>query len=119
MDGELDVAARRGKAGLDENACIMVCSISSAMVGVCLTGIGLMGVIIRSQNRQTVADDLLSLNALGFLAATLASYFAIRTRSASRMHWLESISDGAFIGSIVLLTLNCVFITYFVNAPRF
>ncbi len=109
---------RVGKAALDENAAIMVCSISSAMVGVCLTGIGLMGVIIRSQNRQTLADDLLSLNALGFLLATLASYFAIRTRTAARMHRLEGVADTAFIVSIVLLTLNCVFITYFVNAPR-
>lgn len=95
---------------LDEKICKLICPISAAMVGVCLTGVGLLRVAIAVDSKTTLADDLLSLDAVIFLVATLVSYFALRT--SARSHRLEQIADVAFIIAMVLLTVACPLITY-------
>lgn len=100
---------------LDEKTCQMICPISAAMVGVCLTGIGLLRVVISVSQTNNLADDLLSLNAVIFLIATLSSYFALRSSTHKRLHRLEMIADKAFIAAMALLTAICVFITYALN----
>ncbi len=101
---------------LDERICHLICPIAAGMVGVCLTGIGLLHVTIAIHRRHTIADDLLSIDALTFLIATLSSYFAMRTQSAQRLHWLERIADTSFIAAMLLLTAACFIITYALNA---
>ena len=54
--------------------------------------------------------------ALAFLIATLSSYFAMRTQSTQRLHWLERIADTTFITAMLLLTAACFIITYALNA---
>lgn len=98
---------------LDEKICKLICPISAAMVGVCLTGVGLLHVALTVTRRATLADDLLSWDAVIFLIATLVSYFALRT--GTRNHRLEQIADVAFIVAMVLLTAACLFITYSIN----
>lgn len=100
---------------LDEGTCRLVCPIAAAMVGVCLTGIGLLHVSISMHPRQTIADDLLSLTALLFLMTTLTSYFALRAQAKVRLHWLEQIADVGFIVAMLLLTVACFIITYSVR----
>lgn len=100
------------RAVLDERICRLICPIASAMVGVCMTGIGVLRVAFLVHGRQTIADDLLSIDALMFLLATLSSYFALRVQSHQRLHWLERIADGTFIIAMVLLTIACFVITY-------
>lgn len=97
---------------LDEQTCRLICPIAAAMVGVCLTGIGLLHVATVVRPQSTIADDLLSLDAALFLVAMLASYFALRVQSRIRLHGLERIADGAFIAAMLLLTLACFVITY-------
>lgn len=97
---------------LDERICRLICPIASAMVGVCMTGIGVLHVASTMHGHQTLADDLLSIDAVTFLLATLSSYFALRVQSHARLHWLERIADGTFIASMVLLTVACFVITY-------
>ncbi len=108
-------ATQRRRIALDERTCRMICPIASAMVGVCLTGIGLLHVTITLRARQTVADDLLSVDALLFLIATLSSYFALRVQGTARLHWLERIADATFIVAMLLLTAACFIITYALN----
>ncbi|MGJ3629537.1 hypothetical protein AB5I41_26715 [Sphingomonas sp. MMS24-JH45] len=55
-----DTVARR-QAALDERTCRLICPIASAMVGVCLTGIGLLHIGIVGGHRAGFADDLLAL----------------------------------------------------------
>ncbi|MET1024533.1 MAG: hypothetical protein ABWX87_09525 [Pseudoxanthomonas sp.] len=98
---------------LDEKICKLICPISAAMVGVCLTGVGLLHVALAVNQKATLADDLLSWDAVIFLIATLVSYFALRTNA--RNHRLEQIADVAFIAAMVLLTAACLFITYSIN----
>jgi hypothetical protein len=100
------------RAVLDESICRLICPIASGMVGVCMTGIGVLRVAFMVHRRETVADDLLSIDALMFLLATLSSYFALRVQSHARLHWLERIADGTFIAAMVLLTVACFVITY-------
>jgi hypothetical protein len=100
---------------LDEGTCRLVCPIAAGMVGVCLTGIGLLHVASSMHPRQTIADDLLSLTALLFLLTTLTSYFALRSQAKVRLHWLERIADVGFISAMLLLTVACFIITYAVR----
>jgi hypothetical protein len=109
---ESTAADRAPGSALDERTCRMICPIAAGMVGVCMTGIGLIHVILSMRAHGTIADDLLSIDALLFLLATLTSYFALRTQSHNRLHWLERIADASFILAMLLLTLICFVLTY-------
>ncbi|HVJ01366.1 MAG TPA: hypothetical protein VM662_04235 [Sphingomonas sp.] len=93
----------------------MICPVAAALLGVCLTGITVLRVVNAVHGRETLADDLLSVDALLFLVATLASYVALREQSRKRLHWLERIADHAFIAAMLLLTLACFVITYMIS----
>lgn len=97
---------------LEEDICIHIFTVSSAMVGVCLTVIGLIRVVITLGKADTVADDLLAADAFLFLMSCLVSYSALRTRSKRWMHRRERIADGIFIVAMVLMAVICGFITY-------
>ena len=102
---------------LEEDICIHIFTVSSAMVGVCLTVIGLVRVVITLGKADTFADDLLAVDALLFLGSCFLSYAALRSRGTRRMHRLERIADGVFITAMVVMVAICVFITYAVAAP--
>jgi len=55
---------------LEEDVSIHIFSVSAAMVGVCLTVIGLIRVVVTIRQLQTLADDFLSIDALIFLFAS-------------------------------------------------
>lgn len=77
-----------------------------------MTGIGLLRVAASVRGDTTIADDLLSVDALLFLLATLTSYFALRVQSSVRLRGLEQVADKAFILAMALLTVACFVITY-------
>src|SRR5215831_18243930 len=85
---------------LEQDISIHIFTVSSAMVGVCLTVIGLIRVLITLGTADTLADDFLAGDALLFLVSCLLSYWALRSRSVHRMHRLEKIADGIFIFAI-------------------
>ena len=101
---------------LEEDICIHIFTVSSAMVGVCLTVIGLIRVVITLGKIDTIADDLLAGDALLFLIACLLSYSALRTRSVRRMHRVEQLADGIFVLAMILMTVICGVITYAISA---
>ncbi len=102
---------------LEEDISIHIFTVSSAMVGVCLTVIGLIRVVITFGKADTVADDLLAADAFLFLLSCLISYSALRTRSKRRMHRMERIADGIFILAMILMVVICGFITYAIARP--
>src|SRR5207247_7387830 len=102
---------------LEQDICIHIFTVSSAMVGVCLTVIGLIRVVITLGRADTLADDLLAGDALLFLISCLLSYWALRSRSLRRMHRLEKIADGIFILAMIGMVIVCAFITYTSSAP--
>src|SRR5256884_7498651 len=105
------------KTKLEEDICIHIFTVSSAMVGVCLTVIGLIRVVITLGKADTLADDLLAGDALLFLTSCLLSYAALRARSLRRMHRLEKIADGIFIITMIGMVIICALITYTISAP--
>src|SRR6266850_8090301 len=102
---------------LEEDICIHIFTVSSAMVGVCLTVIGLIRVVITLGKADTLADDLLAGDALLFLISCLLSYWALRSRGLRRMHRLEKIADGIFILAMIGMVVVCTLITYTVSVP--
>jgi hypothetical protein len=106
-----------GKPRLEEDICIHIFTVSSAMVGVCLTVIGLIRVVITLGRADTLADDLLACDALLFLVSCLLSYSALRSRSARRMHRIERTADAIFITAMILMVAVCALITYAVSIP--
>jgi hypothetical protein len=100
MKGETQ-PQRRGNSHLEQDICIHIFTVSSAMVGVCLTVIGLIRVVITLGTADTLADDLLAADALLFLISCLLSYWALRSRGLRRMHRLEKIADAIFIIAMI------------------
>ena len=116
MKGETN-GQRDPNTHLEQDLCIHIFTVSSAMVGVCLTVIGLIRVVITLGNADTLADDFLSADALLFLVLCLLSYWALRSRSLRRMHRLEKIADGIFIIAMIGMVIICALITYSISVP--
>jgi hypothetical protein len=116
MEGETN-GQRDPNTHLEHDICIHIFTVSSAMVGVCLTVIGLIRVVITLGRADTLADDLLAGDALLFLISCLLSYWALRSRSLRRMHRLEKIADGIFIVTMIGMVIICALITYSISVP--
>jgi hypothetical protein len=97
---------------LEQDICIHIFSVSSAMVGVCLTVIGLIRVVITLGKADTLTDDFLAADALLFLLSCLTSYWALRSRGLGRMHRLERVADTIFIVAMIGMVLICALIAY-------
>lgn len=100
------------KSHLEEDISIHIFTVSAAMVGVCLTVIGLLRVVITIRSIKTFADDILAVDALIFLVSCLLSYWALRTRSKRRMVKIERIADIIFIAGMLLMAMVCIIIAY-------
>ena len=108
---------RDANTHLEQDICIHIFTVSSAMVGVCLTVIGLIRVVITFGRADTLADDFLAGDALLFLVSCLLSYWALRSRSVRRMHRLEKIADAIFIFAMIGMVIICALITYTISIP--
>ncbi len=107
-----NVAATEAQRAREDNVSIHIFSVSATMVGVCLTGIGLFRVIEQLKNINGVADNLLALDSLGFLASCLLSYFSLRSRHAERALKLERIADRIFLIALGVMTIIAGLIAY-------
>ena len=116
MKGEKN-GQRDGDSHLEQDICIHIFTVSSAMVGVCLTVIGLIRVVITLGSADTLADDLLAADALLFLISCLLSYWALRSRGLRRMHRLEKFADVIFIVAMIGMVVVCALITYTISIP--
>lgn len=116
MKGETQPQGREN-SHLEQDICIHIFTVSSAMVGVCLTVIGLIRVIITLGSAETLADDFLAADALLFLTSSLLSYWALRSRGLRRMHRLEKVADGIFIIAMIGMVVVCALITYTISVP--
>jgi hypothetical protein len=106
------VRRRRPRREADDPA-IHVFTASAALVGVCLTVIGLFQVIAQLRGLGSLGDDLLSLDALLFLGACILAYLALRTpRGRSRREVFERYADLLFLIALVLMAVACSLLTY-------
>jgi hypothetical protein len=100
---------------LEEDISIHIFTVSSAVVGVCLTVIGIIRLVITLRKTDTMADDLLAFDAALFLLATLFSYWALRRRSYRRRPTLERAADALFILAMLLMVAIGAYITYAIS----
>jgi hypothetical protein len=97
---------------LDEDICVHVFTASAAMVGVCITVIGIFQVITTLRREDSLGDDLLAVNAILYLITTLLSYWSLRTRKLRRNHLLERLIDVLFLTALTFTTGVAGFITW-------
>lgn len=106
------MSSQQQQTQLEEDTCVHIFNVSAGMVGVCLTVIGLVQVVITMRQVDTIADDLLALDAMLFLLSGLAAYWALRTRNVRRMHRVERFADYVFTLAFIVMAMICIFITY-------
>jgi hypothetical protein len=111
-EDEAPLARRRR---LDDDICVHIFTASATMVGVCLTVIGILRVVISLRREDTLADDMLAVNSLLYLASCLLSYWALRTRNVNRNYRLERIADVIFLVAMVFTAINAGFITWAIS----
>lgn len=87
-------------------------SVSAGMVGVCITVIGLFRIVSRSTHVDSVADNLLSIDALVFLTSCFAAYLGLRARSAAHRSFFERTADYVFLTGLTVLSVVGVLIAY-------
>lgn len=81
------IASRNSK--LDDDICVHIFTSSGAMVGVCLTVVGILRVVINVRQEDVIGQSVLAVNAIIYLTTCLIAYWALRTRKAERNYQLE------------------------------
>jgi hypothetical protein len=112
----MSALSRRPRAGeskeLDDDLSVHIFTVSATMVGVCLTVVGLIRVVITLRHVETLIDDLVSLDAMLFVASGLLAYWALRSRKHGRLHRIETIAERVFLGGMVLMGISILAVVY-------
>ena len=89
-----------------------VFAISSAMVGVCLTAIGILRIVSSQTRMETLGDELLAADAVVFMVSSFLSFWSFKTKVPRIRHVLRLIIDGAFILGLMAMVIICSIIAY-------
>jgi cation transport ATPase len=89
-------------------------SVSAAMVGVCLTAIGLVSVIEALNKFESWVDDMLAVGSLLFSLVTLLSFLGIRTSIRSSWKRFTLVLDILFCLGITTMVAASLLLTYVV-----
>ena len=87
-------------------------SAATSMTGICVGLLGAVNAFSRSQNIETVADDVLALNALLFLVCCYLTVWGLRAESRHVTARLLRTVEYLFLGSMSLLVLIGFFVVY-------
>lgn len=112
LNDQHDSSEHASRRQLEADISVHIFSVSAALVGICLTVIGLLRIVISANKVEMVVDDFLAIDAVFFLFSCLLSYWALRTRSLYRMHRVERIADAIFLMGLFLMVLICSVIAY-------
>ena len=89
-----------------------VFSISAAMVGVCLTAIGILRLVAAQSKAQTLGDEFLAADAVLFVVVCFLSFWSFKTRKASHRERLRLVVDVLFMFALVIMVSVCAIIAY-------
>ena len=87
-------------------------TVSAGLVGVCLTVISFFWFLRRSGEIQSIADNLVALDAIVFLFSCLFAYLALRSPDERRWRRLEKWADGLFLLGISAMVVISGLIAY-------
>lgn len=100
------------KTGTEKEIGIHIFSVSAAMVGVCLTVIGIFRAVSELKSFSTYGDDALALDGLLFLFSCILAYSALRSNSEVRRRGFERAADVVFISALSIMSFVCCFLVY-------
>lgn len=89
-------------------------SVSAAMVGVCMTAIGLVSVIEALNKVEHMVDDVLAISTLLFSLVTLLSFLGIRTRIRRTWPTFMLVLDVVFCIGIASMVVTSMLLTFLV-----
>jgi hypothetical protein len=84
-----------------------ILSVSGGMVGVCLSAVGIIGVIKAVKRVDTICDDLLAVDAFLFLSAAILSFLVVRSPLWQRRRKVTVVIDGIFCVALVVMVTVC------------
>ena len=93
---------------------LTVLSVSAGMVGVCLTAIGLIGIMKSLSRVETVVDDLLAISAMLFMVTAVLSFLGMRTNLTKSWRSFARTLDGLFCMGLVLVGIATLLLTWVV-----
>ncbi len=86
--------------------------VSSAMVGVCLTAIGILRLVTGENRAQTIGDDLLAVDAVVFSVSTGLAFWSFKTRNADVRKRIRWIVEVLFLIGLAVMAIASVVIAY-------
>ena len=96
----------------EQDIAVHIFTASVAMVGVCLTVIGLFRISNKLRQIGTIGDELLAIDALAFLGSAFLAYLALRHPDRSRRERIERIADVIFLTALSTMVVVCALIAY-------
>lgn len=96
----------------DRDLSLHVFSISAGMVGVCLTGIGLVRVTFDRPAAATIGDEVLAADAVLFCASCGLSFWAFKTTNSRHRRVLAIVIDVIFMLALVTMVGVCTLLAY-------
>jgi hypothetical protein len=89
-------------------------SVASGMAGVCATAIGLIGILKKMNELETLVDDLFAIGSVLFLTVSALSFLGLRTQLNSKWPGLVSALDITFLIGLGTVVIASLLLTYMV-----
>ena len=89
-----------------------VFTVSAGMVGVCLTGIGILRLVASQSRVQTFGDDLLAVDAILFVLTCGLAFWSFKTSDGRIRRRLRSVCDTCFFAGLTAMAGICALIAY-------
>jgi hypothetical protein len=86
---------------------LTVFSVSAAMIGVCLTAIGLVKIVSHATKLETLCDDLIVIDAMIFGFAALSGFMNLRRFVGHRTPISRRTMDWTFAIGLALMIVIC------------
>lgn len=94
------------KGMLDEQIYTHILNQSSMKIGMCLTLLGLIKVVEGVKNVTSMVDELLAIDAIGFLISSIVTYYALK-QDGDRKRKAGRAGDIIFTISLLILAVVC------------
>ena len=84
-----------------------IISVSAGMLGVCLTAVGLIGVIKATAEIETLCDEVLAVTSFVYLGVAIIAFIALRTPLRKRAIGVTLVVDILFCVGLILTAVAC------------
>jgi hypothetical protein len=110
---KVEVKAINENKRLDTHLLTML-SVASGMAGVCATAIGLIGILKKMNELETLVDDLFAIGSVLFLIVSALSFVGLRTQLGSKWPGLVPALDITFLIGLGTVVIASLLLTYMV-----